>query len=555
MDKKCIFASLLTLPYIKKMRDEKDIIAELNEYSSLVNFLNVLIYLTEKNLNCSVNDLSNRNFRDLLNENELAFLFGLWMKNRHKKNPSKGNTRTIADKVHCLMDEYHLTFLKYFPKPGKFKDFHVKFRTNPESVKETIFYGPTGAYDYQFLNFLETKYSKDKLWLIENKNFNPKDAKSLYINLKSIFNYKLNAKKIGENHIELYSFKFNNFLFQRNPNFVKILDSFSSYETEILNQDFNDIGDLNQFKIKPVIKTKDSYIIPLPYLLSEAIYDSPFYWMIDDEKYRSKALKNRGDIAEYIVKEILSRKIETKFIFSGVEVKKVKTKTLTDLDVCIVKDNKMLIFQVKSKRLSQLSKNGDINSFQKDFKLAVQDAHKQATLPYDLILNNECYFQLKENRQKIEFGKIDEIYSACVVLDSYPSITTHTRLFFHDEKDITPITMSIFDLEILVKYLESFEKLFDYLKKRTINSKYLIANRELDYLSAYLKNLLNRKANSDVISFDPSFAQFFDSDYYYPLMRKYENKFPEQIKDIGRNDFCFCGSGVKFKKCCYNNVW
>lgn len=537
------------------MRNEKDIIAELNEYSSLVDFLNVLIYLVEKNLNCSVDELSNQNFRELLNENELAFLFGLWIKNRHKKKPNKNNTIAIADKVHNLMDEYHLTFLKYFPKPEKFENYHIEFRTNPESVKETIFYAPSGAYDYQFLNFLETKYSKDKLWLIENKNFNPKDAKNLYINLKSILNYKLNTKEFRENRIGLYSLKFNNFIFKKNPNFIKILDSFSSYETEILNQDFNDIGDLNHFRIKPVIKTKDSYIIPLPYLLSEAIYDSPFYWMIDNTEYRSKAQKNRGDIAEHIVNEILSRKIKPEFIFSEVEVKRVRTKTLTDLDICIVKDNKMLIFQVKSKRLSQLSKKGNIDSFQKDFKLAVQDAHKQATSPYDLILNNECYFQLKENSEKIEFGKIDEIYSACVVLDSYPSITSHTRLFFHDEKDITPITMSIFDLEIIVKYLGNFEKLFDYFKKRTINSKYFIANSELDYLNAYLKNMLDRKANSDIMSFDPSFAQFFDSNYYYPLMIEYENKFPEQIKDIGRNDFCFCGSGIKFKKCCLNNVW
>ncbi|MFD0963759.1 YecA/YgfB family protein [Pseudofulvibacter geojedonensis] len=531
------------------MRDENEIIAELNEFSSHSDFLTILLYLVGENLNCSTDQLATRNFRALLNENEITFLFGLWLKNRHKKVYSKDSFKVRAGKIHKLMDDYHLTFLKHFPKPGETENFHLEFRTNPASVRETVFYGPSGAYDYQFVNFLETKYSRDKNWLIANKNYNLGDAKNLYISLKSIINFKLNVKDFGDDFISLYSFNFNNYIFKKNPNFTKILDSLSFGENEILNQDFNGIGDLNQFKIKPVIKTDTSYIIPLPYSLAEAIYDSPFYWMIDDKKYRNKAQKNRGDIAEQIVAELLSKKIDSNLIHSEVEVKEVKATTVTDIDVCVVKDGKMLIFQVKSKRLSQLSKNGDIETFEKDFKLAVKDAYDQATLPYELILSNKCYFQYKESGERIELPKINEIYCACVVLDSYASITAHTRLFFQEEK-VTPITMSIFDLEIIMEYSDNFDSLFDYFKKRTQNSKYFIADSELGFFGGYLRTKLQRRPNSDLVAFDADFAQRFDLDYYKPLMEKYEMNFPESIKNIGRNDYCFCGSGIKFKKCC-----
>lgn len=181
----------------------------------------------------------------------------------------------------------------------------------------------------------------------------------------------------------------------------------------------------------------------------------------------------------------------------------------------------MLIFQVKAKRLTQLSKEGNINQFHKDFKLAIQDANKQALIPYKFILNNNCYLQSKESGENIEYGEINEIYHCCIVLDNYAAITAHTRLFFHEEDNI-PVTMSIFDLELIIEYIEDFDNLFDYLKKRTINSKYFIAENELAYFGMYLTNDLKKIPNSDMVGINNDFAQRFDGDYYPKLLDKYE---------------------------------
>ncbi|MGG6231428.1 YecA family protein [Tenacibaculum sp. SDUM215027] len=531
--------------------DEKEkILNKLNELSSYSNFLKLVLFLTDKNLNCNFKELETRDLKVILNEYEISFLLGLWLKNRNKVLNKNLTIEKHAKIIHQLMDDYHMTFLSFFPKlDPKKTDYQIDFLNSPEAIKETIYYAGSGAYDYQYFNFYEKKYKLDENWILENKGFKLKEAKELFNYIKTLLNYKLNTEKFRRDISKFYTISANNYVFKKNPNFIKILDSISIKDDEVLNQNFNEFGDFNTFRIRPVLKNGNNYTIPIPYLLAETIYDSPFYWMNNDKKYSSIALKNRGDSAEKIVKEILERKINKTSIHTELEVKQKKTETLTDIDVCIIENNKMLIFQVKAKRLTQLSKEGNIKQFHKDFKLAIQDANNQALIPYEYILKNNCFLLSKESGKKIDYGKIEEIYHACIVLDNYASITAHTRLFFHQENTI-PVAMSIFDLEVILDYINDFDNLFDYLKKRTINSKYFFADNELTYFGMYLKNDLKKFPNSDFVGIDNDFAQKFDKDYYPKLLNRNEPNFIELIKNIGRNDFCFCGSGIKFKKCC-----
>lgn len=529
------------------MRTRNEILIELSELASSVDFLEVLMRLTNSHLNCYVDELATKDLKSVLNENEVTFLFGVWMKNMKKKQQGFSDKDKVAKHVHSLMDELHYTFLPDFSEfdPKSYSELAI---SNPEVIMETIFYSGTGAYDYQMIKFLEKKYKNDAIWLKENRNFLIEQAGILYNFIKMALTVKLNTKEF-ENITDLYSFNFNNYVFKKHPEFKKVLDQFSFNLNETLNQDFNDVGDLNQFKFRPVIKTETKYIIPLPYLLSEALYDSPFFWMITDKDYKVKAVKNRGDAAEEIVKSILEKKINSSDIFVEVDVKTFKSRTITDIDVCVIQNDKMLIIQVKSKRLTQLSKQGNIEQFQKDFKLAIQNANNQATEPIPYILQNKCKLKSKITGEYIDYSKIKEIQTMCVVLDSYPSITTHTRMFFH-EAELTPIAVSIFDLELIIDYVDGFEMLFDYVRKRAKFSKYFIADNELCFFSYYLKRDLFRQPNSDMMMLDNDFAQRFDYDYYIPLMKKYHKEFILLIKDIGRNDYCFCGTGKKFKKCC-----
>ncbi len=61
---------------------------------------------------------------------------------------------------------------------------------------------------------------------------------------------------------------------------------------------------------------------------------------------------------------------------------------------------------------------------------------------------------------------------------------------------------------------------------------------------------LERMPNSDITALDTNFAQYFDHYFYLPLSQQNERYFPDLLKGIEKNDFCFCGSGIKYKNCC-----
>ncbi|MEI6138462.1 MAG: SEC-C domain-containing protein [Mariniphaga sp.] len=532
------------------MRKQSEILSEINEISTQENFLDVLFILCHKNLNCYSDELATRDLKKVLNENEITFLFGLWLKNLNIRKSNSISKEDSAKILHTLMDEFHISFLPSF-NPNADLSYYKNTVNNPEIIKETIFYAGTGAYDYQYCNFLISKYQYDKNWLYQKKKIKLNDAINLFNYIKTIIGYKLNLKKFNDLS-ELYSFDINNYVFKRHPSFLTILDLLSFKRTDCLNQDFNNVGDLNEFKFKPILKTENKYFIPLPYLVSEAIYESPFYWMLEDTEYKNIALKNRGEAAEQIVKEILIKKIDKDCVFKGVNIKISKEKTLSDIDICVKHKSKMLVFQVKSKRLTQLSKKGNLEQFQIDFKQSVTDAYQQTVIAENAIRAKKYLLIEKETNKSIDYKDIDEVFSICVILDNYASITTHTRMFFYEANHEMPITISIFDLEVIINYVSDFDMLFDYFKKRTIHSKYFVADNELCYFSNYLKIGLNKNPSYDISALDPDFAQYFDSDFYLPLMKRYQSNVEILIKDIGRNDYCFCGSGKKFKNCCNN---
>lgn len=530
------------------MSKRLEIIQELNNLTSTYNFLEVLLNICDEDHNTAISDLSNRNIREILNINETAFLFGLWLKNWKKEFYKIGNISSVILQVRKLMKDLQLSLLDGTLKPNKETSLE-SYMMSGSLLLESIFYSGSGAYDYQFIEFVGAKYFYDNNWIYNNMGYKIEDAKNFYVFLKSILNFKLNKHQPNTHTFDCFYYHKDSYIFKAYPEFRKIIKSFSININASINSEFNNIGDFNEFIIKPIIELEDTYIIPIPYLIAEAIYDSPFYWMNSDISYKDTALLNRGKSAEEIVKRLLEQVFPKNEVFNNVNVMVSKSKTLTDLDVCVIHGSILLIFQVKSKKLTQLSKQGDTRKIKDDFQKAVEEAFNQAQVAYKPILERKCKLLTKEGSDLMALNTITEIYSICVVLDNFPSITSLTRSFSY-ENDSTPIAMSIFDLQIVVHYLSIAERFIDYFIKRTNNSKYFISDNELSFLQYYLSKGLERSNNADGLLLDGDFAQQFDEKYYLQLLSKYEGILPKFVKKISRNDKCFCGSGLKYKYCC-----
>lgn len=536
--------------------NKEQILDRLNEITSDKNFIYVISAIVLRDFCGTLSFLSSKNIRESLNFNEVKFLMGLWVKNWNNKKNTTYHELEILDEVYHLMEQFHYTFMPDLSQmlESPFES-PFDFFNNGLMFKETMFYSGTGAYDYQYTKWVTEKYKYDVDWLSKLKSINLGKLPDFYHAIKLLQQDKLNKLKFDSE--ETFRDKlFDVFCISKEDIIVKDKDFEGILENFILdlkqpqNQNFKDVGDFNILAEKPIIQlTEGNYFIPMPYDLSEAIYESPFYWMNIDENYCSKAQLNRGKIAEEITFKIIEGIFGSSNTLQNLIIKKSKSTMVTDIDILAIKDDKAIIFQVKSKKLTALSKKGDIDAIKSDFKKAVKDAYEQGLIAADCLKSkNDFQFILKsEPNFKFDYD-INKSFIVTIVLDDYPAITHQTHILLGKEYNEFPVALNIFDLEIVAKYMNTSEAFIDYIERRIKFSQYYKADNELGFLGFHLKKGLQKFPDSDMIALDESWAQFFDEDYYGEIsgVKKIQDNLG---KKIGRNEPCHCGSGTKYKKC------
>jgi len=299
-------------------------------------------------------------------------------------------------------------------------------------------------------------------------------------------------------------------------NVESFLNNFSISIKEGINFQFKIIGNYNLINSHPIIKLDDEkYFVPIPFLLFEAIYESPFYWMIKDEEYEDQAGKNRGRVGEEITYEFLLKVFGKNKTFKSVKIITKKGKDDTDIDVLCILGSKALCVQVKSKKLTTLSRTGNDEQLQKDFQEAVQDAYEQGLVSRSKILEKNAKF-IDENGDEIKLSEeIDEVYIMAITTENYPSLAHQVHVML-DKKDNNPfpIVLTIFDLDLLTYYLNDPYDFLYYIRQRTSLMDYFKADEEMSFLGYHLRQKLWKIPKADGCLIATSFAQLVDRNYY-----------------------------------------
>ena len=332
----------------------------------------------------------------------------------------------------------------------------------------------------------------------------------------------LNTDGIKENEwksfykglIELFVIKKSDF--DSDVDIQSFLNNFSISIKKGLNSQFKTIGNYNLINSHPIIKLdEEKYFVPIPFLLFEAIYESPFYWMIKDKEYEDQAGKNRGRVGEEITYEFLLKVFGENKTFKSVKIATKKGKDDTDIDVLCILGSKALCVQVKSKKLTTLSRTGNDEQLQKDFQEAVQDAYEQGIVSRHKILKKNAKF-VDENGDEIKLSEeIDEVYIMGITTENYPSLAHQVHVML-DKKDNDPfpIVLTIFDLDLLTFYLNDPYDFLYYIRQRTLLMDYFKADEEMTFLGYHLEQKLWKIPKEDVCLIDTSFAQSVDRNYY-----------------------------------------
>lgn len=460
-----------------------------------------------------------------------------------------------------------------------YKDFFKKGKL----LTEPIFYSGTGVYDFQYLELLENKYKYDTKWLLENKDFDISDTIKIVKRIKEVLqekSKKINLIDLKENlpelinkfklkkHedefdkllplMELYQYvklfldpsilqNFNSDIEFRDKswesfysNLIELstikktdisdintheafLNNFSLTPSNTTNDLYNSFGDYNVIKSHPIIKLdEERYFITISFLLHQAVYESPFYWMFADKKYKIRSSEHRGKVGEEISYNILAPVFNSGKIYKSVKLQSLQNdkstkrrKDETDADVLCIIENKALCVQVKSKKLTELSRKGNDEQLKSDFKEAVQDAYEQGLKTRDEILGKSCKLIDSWGTEIHLSEDIDEVYIMCLTTENYPSLTHQANILLNkNENDPYPLVLTVFDLELLTHYMsDPFDFLY-YIRQRAALMEYFNADEEMTYLGYHLDQKLWKDPNATMTIIDSNYAQIIDRNYY-----------------------------------------
>ena len=397
-------------------------------------------------------------------------------------------------------------------------DMPIASPSGPEMV-EPFFYVGTGAYDFQYLGLAGEKYRYDSGWLASNVGLSMDLLVSSARELQKLrelrfLGYLQEQTHEGRCRAALASFSFtrNDLSLLTNSEFEAFMDKFAVTPGGMKHR-LDGVGSVNELEFKPIMRlAEDDFFMPVGFMLAKAIYESPFYWMVNDEHYANQASSNRGKATEEIAYRSLSPVFGDR-VYRNVAVTDGK-ETVHEIDALAFVGNRALVLQAKSKRLTALARQGDDGQIKKDFVLAVQEAYEQGLVSRQLLLGGEHVFLDREGNSLNLPDSLEDVYVVCLTLDHFPALPHMTERLLEKKSDEPyPVAMSILDLDILATYLEDPLDFMHYVYQRSRWSGRIHGSCEVSFLGWYLNQGLALPQVVSGVLLTESMAGLIDADF------------------------------------------
>ena len=373
-----------------------------------------------------------------------------------------------------------------------------------EVLREPIFYGGESAYTFQYRDLTPHKYKADADWLLENKNIDMEVARDVCRNIAVLLNERLmeTLKCLKDKPMPewtlLPGFAFSceelAVLTGHSVDSVRaVVEAFTVPERE-RNDTFTALHEFNGAYSYPFIRRgPDKFILLQYYGISEALYETPFYWMCDDDAYAPIALQHRGEFVESFAAERLAQVFGNGRVFRNVEICKSKGEILGEIDVLVCFGNRAIVLQAKSKRLTLAARKGNDLQLQHDFKTAVQSAVDQAIACAELLGDPSVTLRCRGGKIVRLTQRPSAIFPVSVVADHYPALAFQIRQFLTVtpvDRIVTPLVTDVFTLDTITEMLASPLRFLSYLNLRANIGDKMMARHETVLLSYHLKKNL-----------------------------------------------------------------
>jgi hypothetical protein len=291
-----------------------------------------------------------------LNKNELMLLLGLTVQSQSDRTFSVqvADDRFI-ERADQLLREFHDRVLED-AKPA-FDNKSQKFVERPDSIgllaREAIYFGADSLYLHQFSGFSRLRYRDDATWLLQNAGLSIRPI----IDIAKFIVDRINDQMTAVGHMRKEGHHFthgdltNSLLVSkadvRKKFGQKAIAFFSKFATPVTgaNSDFDDPFAINAVVIAPIIDLGQYLYVPNQYRLYEAIYESPFYWMMGDKSYRETAAEHRGSFLEKAAAHVFRSVFGAKNVYENVTIRVGSKNIAGEVDVLVVYGEFVLVVQ------------------------------------------------------------------------------------------------------------------------------------------------------------------------------------------------------------------
>ena len=393
-----------------------------------------------------------------------------------------------------------------------------------KSLREPIFYSGESAYNFQYQNLAARKYAADEAWLQVHRGFTIDDARAVALAVERVHSdqFVVNRERMCKQHPDEWTML---------PCFAvtvadvaakaglapelteRVLNAFTLPADE-RNSGFGTLQDFNAVCATPLLRTPTGEFLSLhSYALDEALYDTPFYWMAQDEAYLPMLTKHRGDFTESFVAERLGLVFGRERVYTNIDIQETKAIRVGEIDVLVVWGDRAIVVQAKSKRLTLEARKGNDQVIRDDFKKSTQDAYDQAVQCAQCLGDKRFTLSAADGREVVLPYELKEIYVFCVVSDHYPALSFQARQFLKTAampRVQPPLVTDVFTIDAMTEMLQSPLHFLSYVNRRANYADQLLASLELTILGYHLKQNLWINPEVDLMHLGDDFSAGLD---------------------------------------------
>ncbi|WP_097015329.1 hypothetical protein [Anaerocolumna aminovalerica] len=254
----------------------------------------------------------------------------------------------------------------------------------------------------------------------------------------------------------------------------------------LLGKPFIDMGDYIYLPLSEPVLMNLPKIFHYDFIASGSMF-------ADDvvEQYK----KNRGDVVESYTIAYLSRFFDQDKIFQSLKYPK-KEKTYK-ADVTVQQDDVTIFAECKSKILTLGTLKGKIESLQTDIKQAIGKAYEQGVRSIKYLESGRPFiFETDsvlgtqgEPNIEITLNNSSKKYILCVNIENFGVIPSEIEKYVSIDAnlDVIPLSINLYDLEIISMECKSKMEFLSYLEFRKLNNTFLTSNDELDMFALFKK--------------------------------------------------------------------